>query len=482
MKSANPQPPSAVPSLRTSVVALPRATGAPARFELAFLPAALEIVETPPSPIGRAIACHHHRCCSAVALALGVRRARSTSVVGARARSSRAAAPRSSSRSRPASCARSSVAGRPARQGRRRPDRARSDHERGRARSSAQRPCRRAARRRAPCARRSPGATIRWPTSSRRPAPARTLVAMQRSFLLSQVTEQRAKIAALAPPAGAEGGRARHRRRHDRKARADHSVIAAARRHPQVPRATRSSVRSSPISTRVPGPGRASKRSSRCRRASLHEADAAIAGDPARPARRRMPSIGARSPTIWPRPRQKAAGLAPGRDQGRAEDQAAAADRAGRRRRAAARGAHRRRRGHAGAGAARGRAERQPLSRSRPWCRTATSASSTPGQEAEIKIDTFNFTRYGLLHGQVLSVPRTRSHAAPQKTSSRATNLRPAMRPQTKGPGTRLCGARLARSDQMRVDDKVWSSTRAWRSPSRSRPAHAGSSAICSRR
>src|SRR5262249_40859250 len=27
-----------------------------------------------------------------------------------------------------------------------------------------------------------------------------------------------------------------------------------------------------------------------------------------------------------------------------------------------------------------------------------------PGQGAEIKIDTFNFTRYGLLHGQVLSV------------------------------------------------------------------------------
>ena len=27
-----------------------------------------------------------------------------------------------------------------------------------------------------------------------------------------------------------------------------------------------------------------------------------------------------------------------------------------------------------------------------------------PGQEAEIKIDTFNFTRYGLLHGKVVSV------------------------------------------------------------------------------
>jgi membrane fusion protein, hemolysin D len=27
-----------------------------------------------------------------------------------------------------------------------------------------------------------------------------------------------------------------------------------------------------------------------------------------------------------------------------------------------------------------------------------------PGQEAEIKVDTFNFTRYGLLHGEVVSV------------------------------------------------------------------------------
>ena len=28
------------------------------------------------------------------------------------------------------------------------------------------------------------------------------------------------------------------------------------------------------------------------------------------------------------------------------------------------------------------------------------------GQDAQIKIDTFNFTRYGLLHSQVLSVPQ----------------------------------------------------------------------------
>jgi hemolysin D len=53
-----------------------------------------------------------------------------------------------------------------------------------------------------------------------------------------------------------------------------------------------------------------------------------------------------------------------------------------------------------------------------------------PGQEAEIKIDTFNFTRYGLLQGQVLSVsqdaiirdrqrdrPEDRGQGAPNETS-----------------------------------------------------------------
>jgi hemolysin D len=29
-----------------------------------------------------------------------------------------------------------------------------------------------------------------------------------------------------------------------------------------------------------------------------------------------------------------------------------------------------------------------------------------PGQEARIKVDTFNFTRYGLLHGRILSISR----------------------------------------------------------------------------
>ena len=55
MKSANPQPPSADPQPSNKVVALPRALARRRDFELAFLPAALEVIETPPSPIGRAI-------------------------------------------------------------------------------------------------------------------------------------------------------------------------------------------------------------------------------------------------------------------------------------------------------------------------------------------------------------------------------------------------------------------------------------------
>jgi hemolysin D len=60
-----------------------------------------------------------------------------------------------------------------------------------------------------------------------------------------------------------------------------------------------------------------------------------------------------------------------------------------------------------------------------------------PKQEAEIKIDTFNFTRYGLLHGRVLSVSRDAisggksdensrdSKAAPESTSAEPKNSEP---------------------------------------------------------
>ena len=42
------------------------------------------------------------------------------------------------------------------------------------------------------------------------------------------------------------------------------------------------------------------------------------------------------------------------------------------------------------------------------------------GQEAEIKVDTFNFTRYGLLHGQVLSVSSGRD--CPRRAAERPSH------------------------------------------------------------
>jgi multidrug resistance efflux pump len=59
-----------------------------------------------------------------------------------------------------------------------------------------------------------------------------------------------------------------------------------------------------------------------------------------------------------------------------------------------------------------------------------------PGQEAEIKIDTFNFTRYGLLQGQVLSVSQAPSSVTGKKIA-----------PTTGGRGRRTIPAnRRARS------------------------------------
>jgi hemolysin D len=46
------------------------------------------------------------------------------------------------------------------------------------------------------------------------------------------------------------------------------------------------------------------------------------------------------------------------------------------------------------------------------------------GQEAEIKIDTFSFTRYGLLHGKVVSV-----------SQDAITREKPAGKPDEKTPG-----------------------------------------------
>ncbi len=96
----------AAPHGRVVVAAVGAASRRRRDAELAFLPAALEIVETPPSPIGRAIgATIIVLFCAALAWAC-VRHDRHRRH-RRRARSCRAGAPRSSSRSRPAWCARS---------------------------------------------------------------------------------------------------------------------------------------------------------------------------------------------------------------------------------------------------------------------------------------------------------------------------------------------------------------------------------------
>ncbi len=80
------------------------------------------------------------------------------------------------------------------------------------------------------------------------------------------------------------------------------------------------------------------------------------------------------------------------------------------------------------------------------------------GQEAEIKVDTFNFTRYGLLHGQVISVsPDAIPRDKPQ--DRRATNGGPPERRQRiEGqPGTDLQRARSRSTERRCRSTAGWS-------------------------
>src|SRR5205823_7569078 len=79
------------------------------------------------------------------------------------------------------------------------------------------------------------------------------------------------------------------------------------------------------------------------------------------------------------------------------------------------------------------------------------------GQDAEIKVETFNFTRYGLLHGTVLSV----SHDAvgkddlqdPAKDKSQQAGLGPNTPTDDQGP---VHAARLSLDRaQMQVEDQA---------------------------
>ena len=77
-------------------------------------------------------------------------------------------------------------------------------------------------------------------------------------------------------------------------------------------------------------------------------------------------------------------------------------------------------------------------------CRT-THRLRPAGQRAEIKVDTFNFTRYGLLHGKVVSVSQDsdRQRKAPGQVARHVRRRR--ILERAAGPGTELCGPHLAR-------------------------------------
>ena len=98
------------------------------------------------------------------------------------------------------------------------------------------------------------------------------------------------------------------------------------------------------------------------------------------------------------------------------------------------------------------------------------------GQAAEIKIDTFNFTRYGLLHGEVVSLSQDAiiRDRPPERANERALG---AQHDTSEPNGQELITARASLSIVRKCRSRTtWSvSPPAWPSPSRSRPASARS-------
>ncbi len=78
------------------------------------------------------------------------------------------------------------------------------------------------------------------------------------------------------------------------------------------------------------------------------------------------------------------------------------------------------------------------------------------GQEAEIKVDTFNFTRYGLLHGRVISV--SQDAIAREKPADRPSSQQPTETSISSEPkGQELVYSARVSLDraQMPVEDKL---------------------------
>jgi hemolysin D len=78
------------------------------------------------------------------------------------------------------------------------------------------------------------------------------------------------------------------------------------------------------------------------------------------------------------------------------------------------------------------------------------------GQEAEVKVDTFNFTRYGLLHGEVLSVSQdaiVRDH--PQDRSEERGRGAPNESSEPKGQELNYSARISLAQAEMRIDDRI---------------------------
>ena len=78
------------------------------------------------------------------------------------------------------------------------------------------------------------------------------------------------------------------------------------------------------------------------------------------------------------------------------------------------------------------------------------------GQQAEIKVDTFNFTRYGLLHGEVLSVSQDAvAHDRPQDRSGERAPGAANESSEPKGQELNYSARISLDQAQMRVDDRL---------------------------
>jgi hemolysin D len=78
------------------------------------------------------------------------------------------------------------------------------------------------------------------------------------------------------------------------------------------------------------------------------------------------------------------------------------------------------------------------------------------GQQAEIKIDTFNFTRYGLLHGEVLSVSQDAVLRDRQQDRSRdGAQGGPNETSEPKGQELNYSARVSLDRTAMRIDDKM---------------------------